>query len=131
MVDARVLQQSSRLIAQPVSRSEAALEIDLSQMKNSQLLEALSHVDNTEMEGRLFRTISVSEFPSVQFLQQQKTHKKFFYQSHQPGWTPLSGPLKCLVPPVTKFWPKVHLKKRVIQTKLNSRQKCVNQVNLI
>ena len=58
MVDARVLQQSSRLIAQPVSRSEAALEIDLSQMKNSQLLEALSHVDNTKMEGRLFRTIS-------------------------------------------------------------------------
>ena len=86
MVDARVLQQSSRLIAQPVSRSEAALEIDLSQMKNSQLLEALSHVDNTEMEGRLFRTISVSEFPSVQFLQQQKTHTRNFFINHtSPG----------------------------------------------
>ena len=82
MVDARVLQQSSRLIAQPVSRSEAALEIDLSQMKNSQLLEALSQVDNTEMEGRLFRTISVSEFPSVQIFQQQKTLIRNFFINH-------------------------------------------------
>ena len=47
-------------------------------MYSSQLLDALSQVDNTEMEGRLFRTISVSEFHSVQILQQQKTHTRIF-----------------------------------------------------
>ena len=35
-----------------------------------------------------------------------------------------------LVPPITKFWPKVPPRKRLMATKLNLRQKCVNQGNL-
>ena len=84
------------------------------------------------MEGRLFRTISVSEFPLVQILQQQKTHTRNFFLSITPAQVyPAVRTIKMFSAPVTKFWPKVPLQKRVIATKLNSRQKCVNQVNLI